>query len=1083
MLKIFLSSTYRDLAEYRSKILEQLDSAFKGVGMEEFIPDGDTSQKICIADLKKSDIVIFLISPYYGSSIKFCELKENCKAKCSMKTGEGRISYTHCEYKTTIAEGILHQTYLVKKGWDAPDIPEASQFKEEIGKEIGEMWKEIDTDDPNLVKLICNNLAKKIIEWHSQKKLIFEKFCDRIEDFDELIKSIDGKVEVYGVGGVGKTALIQVALLIQKLKGKKIVTIGTPKSYASGSGFEDFRTKCKDDQYEAESRNEITIYDIVNALVKAELLSNAEEILKMPKNEIIEFLSNFIKKEENLTLFIDDFHLANKDVVLLVKSVENIIFSSRKNTYIAKKEICITGIGKEDRDDLINLFSAEELPEKAKELIEQIAEGHPVSTELLVKNYQNIDFDNIKDFDLEDADDEQVMDFYKRVIEEIFYNNAQALVLLKDLAILNTDLPTNINRESVLKSYDIEGIRKVFKNLVDTGMVKKRQGSEGIYEFYFKHIQDYLEDEAEKSSHEKAILYYEKKKKILNDKYNINDDVEVLYHKVKSTPNEYLVAFFLSISNIIQPVHYGFKRLIDIGEEIKNSQNNKDRAGILNNIGLAMTQNNLGILYGKLRRFAEAETAYIEALDAYKELATMIPDAYLPTMAIIQNNLGAIYSDLGRFAEAETVYQEALEIRRALADKNPGEYLPDIADAQNNLGALYLKLRRFEEAETAFQEAFEIRRALADKNPGEYLPDIADAQNNLGALYLKLRRFEEAETAFQEAFEIRRALADKNPGEYLPNIAATQDNLGTLYADLGRFAEAETAYQEALDIRKELADKNPDAYMLDVTMTQNNLGILYADLGRFAEAETAYQEALDIRKELAAKNPDAYLPDVAVTQNSLGNLYSNLGRFAEAETAYTEALDIRKELADKNPDAYMPDVAMTQNNLGLLYINLGRFAEAETAYQEVLNIRKELAAKNPDAYLPDVAQTQTILGSLYINLERYEEAIECYNKALEIDPEYIDALCNKGAALAWLKRYDQATECYDKSLTLDKNYGIAWYNKACLESLRNNNEKSIEFLRKAIELDTHLKNDARTEEEFNNVRESKEFKELIGEIR
>jgi len=58
---------------------------------------------------------------------------------------------------------------------------------------------------------------------------------------------------------------------------------------------------------------------------------------------------------------------------------------------------------------------------------------------------------------------------------------------------------------------------------------------------------------------------------------------------------------------------------------------------------------------------------------------------------------------------------------------------------------------------------------------------------------------------------------------------------------------------------------------------------------------------------------------------------------------------------------------------------------------------------------------------------------------------------------------------------------IAWYNKACLESLRNNNEKSIEFLRKAIELDTHLKNDARTEEEFNNVRESKEFKELIGE--
>jgi len=946
MLKIFLSSTYRDLAEYRSKILEQLDSAFKGVGMEEFIPDGDTSQKICIADLKKSDIVIFLISPYYGSSIKFCELKENCKAKCSMKTGEGHISYTHCEYKTIIAEGILHQTYLVKKGWDAPDIPEASQFKEEIGNEIGEMWKEIDTDDPNLVKLICNNLAKKIIEWHSQKKLIFEKFCDRIEDFDELIKSIDGKVEVYGVGGVGKTALIQVALLIQKLKGKKIVTIGTPKAYASGSGFEDFRTKCKDDQYEAESRNEITIYDIVNALVKAELLSNAEEILKMPKNEIIEFLSNFIKKEENLTLFIDDFHLANKDVVLLVKSVENIIFSSRKNTYIAKKEICITGIGKEDRDDLINLFSAEELPEKAKELIEQIAEGHPVSTELLVKNYQNIDFDNIKDFDLEDADDEQVMDFYKRVIEEIFYNNAQALVLLKDLAILNTDLPTNINRESVLKSYDIEGIRKVFKNLVDTGMVKKRQGSEGIYEFYFKHIQDYLEDEAEKSSHEKAILYYEKKREILNNKYNINDDVEVLYHKIKSTPNEYLVDFFLEISNKIQPVHYGFKRLINIGEELKYSLNNKDKAYIL-----------------------------------------------------------------------------------------------------GTLGKLYQKLGRFEEAETTYQEPLEIYKELAEKNPEAYKPDVATTQNNLGILYSDLRRFEEAETAYQEALEIFKELAEKNPDAYKPNVAMTQNNFGNLYSDLGRFEEAETAYQEALEISKELAEKNPEAYKPDVAMTQNNLGVLYSDLGRFEEAETVYREALEIRIELAEKNPNAYKLDVAMTQNNLGTLYREFGRFEEAETAYQEALEIRIELAEKNPEGYKPDVATTQNNLGVLYSDLGRFEEAETAYQKALEISKELAEKNPEAYKPDVSRTQNSLGNLYFQLKRFEEAEAVFQEALEIDPR------------------DNTT----------------WYNKACIESLRNFKEKSIESLKRAIELDKRYVEMAKSDEDFDNIRTSKEYKELIGE--
>jgi len=72
MLKIFLSSTFRDLEDTRSEILESLDSAFDGVGMEKFIPDGSKSQEVCIGNLKKikkNGIVIFLISPYYGSLI------------------------------------------------------------------------------------------------------------------------------------------------------------------------------------------------------------------------------------------------------------------------------------------------------------------------------------------------------------------------------------------------------------------------------------------------------------------------------------------------------------------------------------------------------------------------------------------------------------------------------------------------------------------------------------------------------------------------------------------------------------------------------------------------------------------------------------------------------------------------------------------------------------------------------------------------------------------------------------------------------------------------------------------------------
>ena len=177
MLKIFLSSTFRGLEETRSEILNQLDSVFKGVGMEDFISDGKTSHEICIGNLKKSDIVIFLLSSNYGSLIEDCKLKENCKAECPMKTGEGHISYTHCEYKTTFAEGILHQTYKVLKGWDTQDKDEASQFEAEFERE--HRTGIADIEDSKVIPLICNNLATKILEWHSEKKLDFTDFCDR----------------------------------------------------------------------------------------------------------------------------------------------------------------------------------------------------------------------------------------------------------------------------------------------------------------------------------------------------------------------------------------------------------------------------------------------------------------------------------------------------------------------------------------------------------------------------------------------------------------------------------------------------------------------------------------------------------------------------------------------------------------------------------------------------------------------------------------------------------------------------------------------------------------------------------------
>ena len=62
-------------------------------------------------------------------------------------------------------------------------------------------------------------------------------------------------------------------------------------------------------------------------------------------------------------------------------------------------------------------------------------------------------------------------------------------------------------------------------------------------------------------------------------------------------------------------------------------------------------------------------------------------------------------------------------------------------------------------------------------------------------------------------------------------------------------------------------------------------------------------------------------------------------------------------------------------------------------------------------------------------MERPLEAIEYYDKALAIDPDYVNALANKGLALYNLERHLEAIEYYDKALAIDPDYVNALANK------------------------------------------------------
>jgi tetratricopeptide (TPR) repeat protein len=252
---------------------------------------------------------------------------------------------------------------------------------------------------------------------------------------------------------------------------------------------------------------------------------------------------------------------------------------------------------------------------------------------------------------------------------------------------------------------------------------------------------------------------------------------------------------------------------------------------------------------------------------------------------------------------------------------------------------------------------------------------------------------------------------------------------------------------DSIDKYKVMAKLNYDMYLADYATTRNNLGATYNKLFKYEEAEKMHLKALKIRRKLGEQYPKQVLPSLNFSLLDLGDLYFNTRRFEQSEEMYLEALRITKNLTIHDPKRYQIEVAILQNKLGNLYLNMKDYSKSEPFYLETLKEYKKRAKKSPKEYKSDVAVVQSNLGLMFLCLKKYDKSESFFTKSMESDPENGDTL----------------------------------YNYACLESTRNNQEKAMELLTKAIEKDKIYIDWAKTDEKLNNVRDIEEFKELVGE--
>jgi CHAT domain-containing protein/Tfp pilus assembly protein PilF len=239
---------------------------------------------------------------------------------------------------------------------------------------------------------------------------------------------------------------------------------------------------------------------------------------------------------------------------------------------------------------------------------------------------------------------------------------------------------------------------------------------------------------------------------------------------------------------------------------------------------VALSLNNLAVLYRSQGRYADAEPLYQRSL-AIREKAFGRDH---PDVAQSLNNLALLYDSQGRYADAEPLYQRSLAIR----EKALGRDQPDVATSLNNLALLYRSQGRSADAEPLFQRAL----AIWEKVLGRDHPQVAQSLNNLALVYVSEGRYADAEPLYRRSL----AILEKAFGRDHPNVATALNNLAEIYRSQGRYADAEPLYQRSLAVYEmALGRDHPD-----VANSLNNLAALYKEQARYADAVSIIRRTL-----------------------------------------------------------------------------------------------------------------------------------------------------------------------------------------------------------------------------------------------
>lgn len=158
----------------------------------------------------------------------------------------------------------------------------------------------------------------------------------------------------------------------------------------------------------------------------------------------------------------------------------------------------------------------------------------------------------------------------------------------------------------------------------------------------------------------------------------------------------------------------------------------------------------------------------------------------------------------------------------------------------------------------------------------------------------------------------------------------------------------------------------------------------------------------------------------------------------------------------------------------------------ESLYNDAYNLffsnKYEEAVKKADELVdefPNNPKGYNIRGIAKSYNGDYDGGLKDIDKSLEIQPDYGYALFNKALTYELYGNMDEALKWYNRDLEVE-DYEWTYYGIASIYGRKGDISNTVTYLKRAIEINPLVKDDAKTEADFNPVRGSSEFESLIN---